>query len=85
MPGLSNIKFLGAVFGNTDHTKQRSEIIIFIRPQLVRNSIDARAVTEEFREKLQSMKNTRSVITGSDVPSATDFAPPVQKPIRSGR
>jgi general secretion pathway protein D len=84
VPGLSNIKFLGALFGNTDHTKQRSEIIIFIRPQLVRNSVDARTVTEEFRERLQSMKNTRSVITGSDVPTGTDFAPPVQKPIRSG-
>ena len=81
VPGLSNIKFLGALFGNTDHTKQRSEIIIFIRPQLVRNSIDARGVTEEFRERLQSMKSTRSVITGSDVPSGTDFAPLVQKPM----
>src|SRR6516162_6180598 len=81
VPGLSNIKFLGALFGNTDHTKQRSEIIIFIRPQLVRNSIDARGVTEEFRERLQSMKNTRSVITGSDVPTGTDFVPPVQRPM----
>jgi general secretion pathway protein D len=70
---------LGALFGNTDHTKQRSKIIIFIKPQLVRNGIDARAVTEEFRERLQSMKNTRSVITGSDVPSGTDFAPLVHK------
>jgi general secretion pathway protein D len=81
VPGLSNIKFLGALFGNTDHTKQRSEIIIFIRPQLVRNSVDARTVTEEFRERLQSMKNTRSVITGSDVPTGTDFVPPAQKPM----
>ena len=86
VPGLSNIQFLGALFGNTDHTKQRSEIIIFIKPQLVRNSVDARAVTEEFREKLQSMKSTRSVITGSDVSSGTDFVPPVQRPmpIKSG-
>src|SRR5215470_15476569 len=81
VPGLSNIQFLGALFGNTDHTKQRSEIIIFIRPQLVRNSIDARGVTEEFRERLQSMKNTRSVITGSDVPTGIDFVPPMQKPM----
>ena len=81
LPGLSNIQFLGALFGNTDHTKQRSEIIIFIRPQLVRNSIDARAVTEEFRDRLQSMKNTRSVITGSDVPTGADFVPPVQRPM----
>jgi general secretion pathway protein D len=85
VPGLSEIKFLGALFGNTDNTKQRSEIIIFIKPQLIRNSIDARAVTEEFREKLQSMKTTRSVITGSDVPTGPAYAPPpVQKPLRVG-
>jgi general secretion pathway protein D len=83
---LSEIKFLGALFGNTDNTKQRSEIIIFIKPQLIRNSLDARAVTEEFREKLQSMKTTRSVITGSDVPGGPEYAPPppAQKPLRVG-
>jgi general secretion pathway protein D len=86
VPGLSEIKFLGALFGNTDNTKQRSEIIIFIKPQLIRNSVDARAVTEEFRERLQSMKTTRSVITGADVPTGPEYAPPppVQKPLRVG-
>jgi len=84
VPGLSEIKFLGALFGNTDNTKQRSEIIIFIKPQLIRNSVDARSVTEEFRERLQSMKTTRSVITGSDVPTGPEYAPapPVQRPLR---
>jgi general secretion pathway protein D len=84
VPGLNQIKFLGALFGNTDHTKQRSEIIIFIKPQLIRNSVDARAVTEEFRERLQSMKTTRSVITGSDVPTGPEYVPPVQKPLKVG-
>jgi general secretion pathway protein D len=65
IPGLSDLKFIGPLFGNLDNTKTRSEIIIFIRPQLIRNGIDARGVTEEFREKLQSMKdNTRSVVNG---------------------
>jgi general secretion pathway protein D len=64
IPGLSDIKFLGALFGTTDSTKTRSEIIIFIRPQLIRNGVDARAVTEEFRERLQSMRGTRSIVNG---------------------
>jgi len=67
IPGLSDIKVLGALFGNTDNTHTRSEIIIFIRPQLIRNSVDARAVTEEFREKLQSMKTTRSIVRGESL------------------
>jgi general secretion pathway protein D len=67
IPGLSDIKILGALFGTTDSNKTRSEIIIFIRPQLIRNGVDARAVTEEFREKLQSMRGTRSVVTGEEL------------------
>jgi len=59
LPGVRNIKFLGDLFGSTTGTKQRSEIIIFIRPQVVRNGVDARAVTEEFREKLQTMRNVQ--------------------------
>jgi general secretion pathway protein D len=70
IPGLSDIKVLGGLFGNTDHTKQRTEIIIFIRPQLIGNSVDARAVTEEFREKLQSMKRAPTVISGSNALSS---------------
>jgi general secretion pathway protein D len=67
IPGLSQIQFLGDLLGNTDHTKTRSEIIIFIRPQLIRNSVTARAVTEEFRDKLHTMKNSgNSMISGAD-------------------
>jgi general secretion pathway protein D len=75
IPGLSDIRFVGDLLGNTDGTRTRSEIIIFIRPQLIRNGIDARAVTEEFRDKLQTMNNgARSVISGTD--SSAAVTPP---------
>jgi len=67
IPGLSNIQVLGGLFSTTDNSKTRSEIIIFIRPQLIRNSIDARAVTQEFRDKLLSMKSTRSIVSGQGI------------------
>jgi general secretion pathway protein D len=68
IPGLADIKFLGDLIGNTDNTKTRSEIIIFIRPQLIRNSVNARAVTEEFRDKLGMMKNSGgAIVSGADV------------------
>jgi general secretion pathway protein D len=76
IPGLRDIKFLGDVFGNTSKTKSRSEIIIFIKTQLIRNSQDAGAVTEEFREKLQSMRGGRSIIDGKGVPPAVGPAVP---------
>jgi general secretion pathway protein D len=67
IPGLREIKFLGDVFGSTSNTKTRSEIIIFIKTQLIRNGVDASAVTEEFRDRLQSMRGGRSVVDGTKV------------------
>ena len=79
VPGLRDIKFLGDLFGNTNGTKQRSEIIIFIRTRLIRNSIDASSVTEEFRERLQALRSSRSVIEGAAVSPASEPAPPRRK------
>jgi general secretion pathway protein D len=67
IPGLSDIKFLGDLLGNTDNNKTRSEIIIFIKPRVIHNGVDARSVTEEFRDRLHTLKNGESsVITGAD-------------------
>jgi general secretion pathway protein D len=76
IPGLQNIKFLGDLLGNTNATKQRSEIIIFIRTRLMRNSIDASAVTEEFRDRLQAMRSSSSVVTGAAV---SNEPPPLRR------
>jgi general secretion pathway protein D len=55
IPGLNQIKYLGDLFGNTTKSKQRQEIVIFIKPQLIRNGVDARDVAEEFRRRLRAM------------------------------
>jgi general secretion pathway protein D len=68
IPGLNEIEVLGNLFGTTSRTKQRSEVIMFIKPQLVRNNIDARRVAEEFRDRLEMMRPSRSVIIGADAP-----------------
>ena len=64
IPGLRDIKFLGDLFGTTSGNKQRTELIIFIRPQLIRNSLDARMVSEEFRERLNMMRTQRPAEPG---------------------
>jgi general secretion pathway protein D len=79
IPGLRDIKFLGDLLGNTTGTKQRSEIIIFIRTRLMRNTIDASSVTEEFREKLQLMRSARGVVEGAAVAPASSQPPPRRK------
>jgi general secretion pathway protein D len=68
IPVLGDIQFLGDLLGNINNSSTRTEIIIFIRPRVIRHSVDARAVTEEFRDKLSTMKNgSNSVVSGADV------------------
>lgn len=53
LPLVSNIPVLGNLFGTTGKRLQRTELIVFITPQVIRNSIEASEVSEELRKKLQ--------------------------------
>ncbi|WP_375314017.1 type II secretion system secretin GspD [Bradyrhizobium sp. A5] len=58
IPGLDQIPGLGeAVFGQTDKQVKRTELIIFIRPQIIRDGADAHFVAEELRTKLRGTIN----------------------------
>jgi general secretion pathway protein D len=63
LPVLQNIQFLGALFSNTSTNKMRTEIIILMRPRVVRNGYDAHGVAEEFREKLDLIRHTSPVVS----------------------
>jgi general secretion pathway protein D len=75
IPGIQSIKFLGDLLGNKSGTQQRSEIVVFIKPKLIRNGLDARNVAEEFRDRLQSMRSESMVIKGTDLSRAAGSAP----------
>jgi general secretion pathway protein D len=66
IPVLRQIKGLGDLFGTTNGTKTRTEIIVFVRPRIIQNSADAQNVAEEFRAGLNTMHSTNSVISGRD-------------------
>ena len=61
IPGLDQIPVLGDAFGHQDNTTTRTELIIFIRPQIIRNSSDAHIVAEELRSKLRGEIATTEV------------------------
>jgi hypothetical protein len=42
IPGLADLRYVGDLLGNSDDARTRSEIIIFIRPQVIRNGVDTR-------------------------------------------
>ena len=52
VPIFGDIPLLGAAFRNKQDTLSRTELIMFIRPRVIRNMSEARQVTAEFRKQL---------------------------------
>jgi general secretion pathway protein D len=53
IPVLDQIPGLGDAFGHQSNSTKRTELIIFIRPQIIRNGSDAHIIAEELRSKLR--------------------------------
>jgi general secretion pathway protein D len=58
IPLFDEIPGLGDAFSHQDRKTARTELIIFIRPQIIRDSMDAHMVAEELRSKLRGSINT---------------------------
>jgi general secretion pathway protein D len=56
VPILSQLPYVGAAFGTTGKSQVRTELIIFIRPQIIRDGADAAMVAEELRSKMRGGK-----------------------------
>ncbi len=52
IPVLGNIPVIGTVFRSKTSSIHRTELIIFLRPRVIRNKRDAQAVAQEFRRRL---------------------------------
>jgi general secretion pathway protein D len=78
-PILSEIKSFGDLFAQNSGTSDRTELIIFIRPQIIRDGLDAQLVAEELRSKLSIIGRN-----GARAGSPLGAAPPpvVAAPIR---
>jgi general secretion pathway protein D len=53
LPMLTQIPLVGGAFGTTAKSDVRTELIIFIRPQIIRDGADASMVAEELRSKMR--------------------------------
>jgi len=59
LPILSDIKLIGDLLGQHSNLSDRTELIMFIRPQVIRDGVDAQLVAEELRSKLQLLNRGR--------------------------
>ena len=57
IPYLMDIPVIGRFFGTTNDATDRTELIMLITPHVIRNRHESRFVTEEFKEKLSTVRN----------------------------
>ena len=65
LPFLSHIKILSNLFGSTNNLSAKTELIVLLRPRVVRSVDDGRALTDELRDKLQAL---RPLLPSSAIP-----------------
>ncbi|MGN6655133.1 MAG: type II secretion system secretin GspD [Rhodanobacter sp.] len=59
IPGLNRIPVIGRLFGSTNRNRDRTELIVLITPRIIRNSDEAKQVTDEYQEKFESLAPLR--------------------------
>lgn len=69
VPGLGDVPFLGSAFRNRSSQKDRTELLIMIRPRVIRDAAEADAYTSEWRSNL--MKANAITQTGLGEPIHT--------------
>ncbi len=56
VPFLHDIPVVGHLFGTTNNTGRRTELLVVITPRVVRTDVDAAAVGEELRDRMQGVR-----------------------------
>ena len=77
VPFLSRIPVLGRLFGTTDRSRDRTELIVLITPRIIRNPEDARRVTDEYQTQFESLRP----ILPKDSPSGPDHSEGASAPV----
>ncbi|MGE0008772.1 MAG: type II secretion system protein GspD [Parvibaculaceae bacterium] len=67
VPVLGDIPLIGNAFRSKTNDMARTELLIFIRPRVIRDLSEARRITREFREQL-SIEAPRVRVGGQPTP-----------------
>lgn len=62
IPLLSDIPILGNLFKTTSDVQRRTELLVLLTPRVVRDSNDARTVTNELRRRLRALEGLPPLI-----------------------
>jgi general secretion pathway protein D len=76
IPYLMDIPVVGRFFGTTSDETRRTELIMLITPHVIRNLNESRYVTEEFKAKVNSVRNELERIERERAKSQPKLPPP---------
>ncbi len=78
IPGLNRIPFLGRLFGTTSRNRNRTELIVLITPRVIRNSEEARQITDDYQREFESLKPLQAERAAKAAGAATTQTVPLQ-------
>ncbi|MFC5436191.1 type II secretion system secretin GspD [Rhodanobacter umsongensis] len=70
IPGLNRVPILGRLFGNTNHNRNRTELIVLITPRVIRGGEDARQITDDYQSKFESLQPLHTAAGARTAPTA---------------
>jgi general secretion pathway protein D len=72
IPILDSIPGVGDAFSHQNTSRARTELILFIRPTVVRDAVDAHVIAEEMRTKMNNrLVGTSNPVVVLPAPKAT--------------
>lgn len=69
LPIIGRIPLIGALFGSTGNSKDRTELIVLLTPRIIRSSQESEAVTDELQKQFKDLK--RVIPNWGKAPAAT--------------
>ena len=70
IPILKDLPVAGNLFGSSSRSRAQTELLVLITPRIVNNQMDARRVTEQLRNRVQSLRSdSASMSTQMNIPS----------------
>ncbi len=85
IPILSDIPFIGALFGTRTNDKDRSELMVFIQPSIVNNDRSLAAVQADMDARYKVSENVHSTDNGAGVLPPLQVIEPLPEKGSSGR
>jgi general secretion pathway protein D len=58
VPVLKDLPYIGKLFGSESTTLKKTELMIFITPHVISNSVDFEFVTKQFKKRLNNLKTS---------------------------